>query len=54
MKKIITIILFGLSLGAVAAQDVDLKELLDQVKQGGVKDAKDNAERLQFFQQSFA
>ncbi len=55
MKNLIKIItMLCLSMGAYAAQDVDLKELLDQVKQGGVKDAKDNAERLKFFQENRA
>ena len=55
MKKLITlIILLCMSFGSLAAQEVDLKELLDQVRTGGVKDAKDNAERLKFFQENRA
>ena len=55
MKKLITlIILLCMSFGSLAVQEVDHKELLDQVRTGGVKDAKDNAERLKFFQENRA
>ena len=41
---------FGLGTNAYAAQPVSLDELLEQVRQGRVKDAAENQQRIQEFQ----
>jgi len=47
---VISIAALGLSNVALAAQPVNMDELLDQVRQGRVKDAAENQQRIQEFQ----
>jgi biopolymer transport protein ExbB len=49
---VIASLAFGLANTAFAAQAVSLDELLEQVKQGRVKDAAENQKRIQEFQQA--
>ena len=47
---VISIVALGLSNVALAAQPVNMDELLEQVRQGRVKDAAENQQRIQEFQ----